>query len=1198
MDTLRICKSCNAPLPADAPQGLCPQCLLTAGLETTLVPDPEGRAPRVPLPSGEPANSGPRGAPPSRATAPASGNLRYFGDYELLDEIARGGMGVVWRARQTSLNRVVAVKMILAGRLAAAEDVKRFHTEAEAAAQLKHPNIVAIHEIGEHEGRHYYSMDFIEGKNLSQFIEGNPVTVRQAAEWLQAIAGAVQFAHQRGVLHRDLKPQNILVDAEGRPHVTDFGLAKNLQADSGVTQTGAVMGSPSYMAPEQARGRNDLVGPASDVYSLGAVLYQLLTGRAPFSAETPLETLRKVVAEEPVRPSKLNPKVSADLETVCLKCLEKDPARRYPTARVLAEDLDRFLSGEPVQARPASAVRKARIWMLRHPWAITGLISLVMLAVLGLAYGLREEAAMLRWKLTNPTKTLWQAADFFSKDLIVLLILEFFFLQALPWSFYSQMKARGQLNKARLVCFFLAGLLQAGLGLWLGDQGLRYEIWVNRFSGFNTLIWAMASFSNVWFGSTLVWRCTQHYQFLRAGVEIVGSNVSRTDTVTFNGSFRWHLFLTIEFAVCLGAVCWFYSPLENSPVRGKAVPFSILLFFWGHAWTWLIITLAGILKSRGVERTIYLPSFLLCMTVVGFGFLVFPEGFPVLPIVFLLVVGWGFGWGALRLKCLEGGALPPALVGRWQAIRRLSLRQLVIQAAALLTLLALVLVVERLRGQWLLASVKRDMESHGQVADIRRLQPIPKPNFDEFTNRFERVAKTMGNSMMWGDGHLIEVAPGKAARGSKASHPFTAYQSSFTNGLATQGPGNTNTWEMLVDRYATNQTALAELRDLLRDPPAAHSQDTVQDMREGRLPNYVKLVKAAEVLNDVVVLDLHRGDLRAVEDDLVAFSGFLRWNSQDPTLVGQMVRVACEGIGIGALWEVAQSDGWSEPQLERIQKAWQSTLPMLPEVVAAFQHERLMPLEVYDLFRQMSYREWDRHCRKLFAPWGVSPPALPAVVEAGRHYFFHPLWKFAWADQEKARYLQRSDFMFTVPRQALKRRAYANQEKEWVEQQEAANPPFAKWRFYLSLPVVDKLGHLTGVPGSVSRITFPLSPWFEKDFSLPNFSKALNTATRNEVLREMAVTSLALKRYALRHGRLPDQLAALVPEFLPEVPIDWWDGKPLRYRLNTGGTYLLYAVGWDGKDDGGIPTIKFRLDSPGDQVWPQAVPWEPITTRQ
>jgi WD40 repeat protein/Flp pilus assembly protein TadD len=301
--------------------------------------------------------------------------------YEILEELGRGGMGVVYKARQIRLGRLAALKMILAGGHASPEALARFRVEAEAIARLQHPGIVQIYEVGEREGYPFLSLEFVEGGNLDRKVNGTPQPARQAAALVETLARAVQAAHQKGIVHRDLKPANVLLTAEGAPKITDFGLAKQLDGERGQTQSGAILGTPSYMAPEQASGKSKAIGPAADVYALGAILYELLTGRPPFKAESTLETLEQVLQQEPVPPSRLQPKTPRDLETICLKCLQKEPRKRYPAAADLAEELGRFLRGEPIQARPVGMAERLWRWCRRNP-ALASASALAALALL------------------------------------------------------------------------------------------------------------------------------------------------------------------------------------------------------------------------------------------------------------------------------------------------------------------------------------------------------------------------------------------------------------------------------------------------------------------------------------------------------------------------------------------------------------------------------------------------------------------------------------------------------------------------------------------------------------------------------------------------------------------------------------------------------------------------------------------------
>jgi eukaryotic-like serine/threonine-protein kinase len=413
----QTCSRCGKPLDAFAAGGFCVPCVLGSGLsgrsnQSVSAQDHDNSEKHAVAGAGAvEMRSGEKPKSDQKLQEPSGELLARFGDYELLEEIARGGMGIVYKARQISLNRVVALKMILSGQFATKQEVLRFRVEAEAAANLRHPNIVAIYETGEHQGRHFFSMEYVPGPNLSQLVGNRAVSAERAARCTLAIAQAIHYAHSQNTLHRDLKPSNVLVDADDQPRITDFGLMRRLRAPDGFTITGQILGSPNFMPPEQCgvlskdRGGEEqadssesemersvvtsannkrAAGPWSDVYGVGAILYHLLSARAPFQAETVQEVLLQLREQDPVSPRLLNPSVPRDLETVCLKCLQKEPDQRYATAQELADDLQRFLRNEPIMARPVRRAELAWRWCRRKPalasaLAIASLLLLVLL---------------------------------------------------------------------------------------------------------------------------------------------------------------------------------------------------------------------------------------------------------------------------------------------------------------------------------------------------------------------------------------------------------------------------------------------------------------------------------------------------------------------------------------------------------------------------------------------------------------------------------------------------------------------------------------------------------------------------------------------------------------------------------------------------------------------------------------------------
>ena len=347
--------------------------------------------------------------PPPGSSSPAGnpGSIEHGADlpeipgYEVQELLGRGGMGVVFRARHVRLNRIVALKMALAGAYASPHERERFQREAVAVAGLRHPNVVQIHDVGDSDGRPYFTMEYVEGGSLAERLSGTPMPAHQAALLVATLASAVRGRTHGGIIHRDLKPSNVLLTADGTPKIADFGLARRQEGGATLTLSGARIGTPSYMAPEQARGLTHALGPGLDIYALGAILYELLTGRPPFRAETAAETERQVIEQEPVSPSRLNARVPSDLETICLKCLEKEPGGRYATAGALAEDLSRFLNHEPIRARPTGPLVRLARWGKRNPVPVA---SLSIVLVTGLV-----AIATILWQWRNAVEARQQA---------------------------------------------------------------------------------------------------------------------------------------------------------------------------------------------------------------------------------------------------------------------------------------------------------------------------------------------------------------------------------------------------------------------------------------------------------------------------------------------------------------------------------------------------------------------------------------------------------------------------------------------------------------------------------------------------------------------------------------------------------------------------------------------------------------------
>ena len=623
MKTKANCPNCGTPLPEGAPESLCPRCLMVRGLaaSTASIPDQtseqsvtqavptvetEGHPPPQPaLPDGDTTPDVSMGAKGQGTPGCISGRpkVRYVGDYELLQEIARGGMGVVYKGRQISLNRIVAVKMILSGQFASEKEVKRFYVEAKAAAKLQHPNIVGIHEVGQHEGFHFFSMDYVDGRSLAETVlDEGKMRPDAAAQLVKLLAGAVHYANQRGILHRDLKPQNVLIDKDGNPRITDFGLAKQVETDSSLTAPGAMMGTPAYMAPEQARGDRGQIGTHSEVYGLGAILYFCLTGLPPFQGATPFDTAQKVLHEEPVRPSKVESDVPTDLETVCLKCLGKKPESRYPTAQDLAQDLQRFLNREPVRARPTSILRRGWNWVQRHPWHLGGVGAGFMLGLVFLTYGLWQKIRRSTGLATDePPGVLASATLFFWTIGFPFLMLGHYLVGR---GFRRHMQSSRSSPRGRKWSwrgYLVLGLITCSYGFETMLAMIRLMVWqddtATLLAALATVPWALGL---LWLGAHALWETTGAHETSLFG-DVVRERTAHMAQRESKQLTLWDLGI-VTFWGLLG-VMWAASGLSPHPWIRKAS--EMMGAELGQTLAWAAAAVISFLAVRALARARY-----------------------------------------------------------------------------------------------------------------------------------------------------------------------------------------------------------------------------------------------------------------------------------------------------------------------------------------------------------------------------------------------------------------------------------------------------------------------------------------------------------------------------------------------------------------------------------------------------------------
>ncbi len=1157
------CPKCGAALTGAVLSGLCPDCLALVafgsepGKDNTIVVT---------------------GADAASTAQPAlAATLRYFGDYELQEEIARGGMGVVYRARQVSLNRTVAVKMILSGQFAGTAQRQRFQREAEAAAQLRHPNIVAIHEVGEHQGRSYFSMDFIEGRTLAAVLREGKLPPARAGTLVKTLAEAVHYAHQRGTLHRDLKPSNILISADSQPHILDFGLARPIEGEAGLTCTGDVMGTPSYMPPEQAAGRGGEVGPASDVYALGAVLYEAITGRAPFTGGTMAEVLRQVIEADPAPPRRWNPNVPADLETICLKCLEKRPERRYHSARALEEELERFLNFEPILARPAGRLRKTWSWSQQNPWVLAAGCGLVVLLLACVAYGFWEKSRFLAWRLETGKEALppqmeppWRPwgltmvtptgkeAHLPKGGSPALLFLNlfpgvFFLLYFAGKTYRKAYRRRAEsgtpLSGWRLLVHGGLGAIGAAFGIVYLLLQIRSWVWLTS----PTHIFMLELTSTVcalalnWIAFRMVWEAVGMHETSR-----FRSTVDKTlERQLADEARRWSVFKLVGFALWLLFAAWCLACMG-------------FLFF--HL----------VLNARGLNLVIGVIGMLLSIAVAALLAWVVRKRLRLFTFVFaplaLALFAFALGVAALHPRLIAGlfgCSLLSAILtlsglfffrGRDTSPTGERLRfpgnpwlDALRGVALFIALFVLFHVVENWRGRREWVRVKAELAAKGESLDSASFLKPPVPDAENvMAHPYMKQYFIYGTKAMpiSNPPYEIENVPYSLAALQKLPRrpePITTVAGQKFE------PNAAPSLQGILDWYAGYGRDFAQLEEALQRPQSQLSGDP-RKLPEIPRPNFVSFRLAAQVYANLCKVHLVAGDADAALKDLRIMRRLMDavLAKDPPFLLEAMVRVAISELYAQTLEETLAAGLWAKSHLEPVQRLG-TGMDVLSSVARSLREERAGVLQyVRGLAAEGGWQDLSSDQGNTNRAWHIERTLQRLILPQG------------WIDQNCANFARMHQFQLEgldLAKGLVDARAIEAGRIRFSEDlREGAPRPY----YYLAA------------------------------IAIPDAARAYQTTAKNQTLMDQAYLACALERCRAAKGEYPHTLDALVPAFAARLPHDLFDGQPLRYHRTDDGRYLLYSIGWNSKDDQGqMPLNKNGKpewqDDKGDWVW-QGVP--------